>query len=131
MRLGALICAVLAVVVIAWGTGVQLTGSSGSAAPEVKALAECLSDSGVAKAEPNGDTYYGSQGRVFVPGGEVFVFATAQAAQGAVTQIEADDDSPQMIGGTLNVVAVHMPEPGVTFPVAESSNCAYSSPAPG
>ena len=132
MRLGVLICAVLAIIVVAWGTAVQVRGGDdGPAAPEVQALAECLSASGVSKAEPNGTTYYGSRGRVFVPGGEVFVFDTEQAAQGAVAQIEADDDSPQMIGGTLHLVAVHMPGQGGPFPVTESSNCAYPSSTSG
>ena len=127
MRLGALICAVLAVGVIAWGTGVQLIGGDPAPGPEAQALAECLSATGVAKAEPDGKTYYGSQGRVFVPGGEVFVFASVQDAQGAVAQIEADNASPQMIGGTLNVVAVHMADQGGPFPVTQSSSCASSS----
>ena len=131
MRLGALICAVLAVIVIAWGTGVQLRGGDNPPAPEVEALAECLSASGVVKAEPNGETYYGSEGRVFVPGGEVFVFANVQDAQGAVAQIEADNASPQMIGGSLNVVAVPMADQGGPVPVTQSSSCASSSSTPG
>jgi hypothetical protein len=100
------------------------------APPEVRAFAECLSASGVSKAEASNDAYYGSRGRIFVPGGEVFVFADRQAAEGAVVQIEADDAEPQVLAGTLAIIGVPMPEQGGPFPLAESSRCAYG-PATG
>lgn len=124
MRLGVAICAVAAVGVIAWGTAAEYRGEDdGPAPPQVQAFADCLSAAGVAKAETSNDAYYGSEGRVFVPGGEVFVFASQQAAEGSIPQIEADNASPQLVPGTVPVVGV--PDASGLFPLAESSRCAY------
>ena len=113
-----------------WVAAVQFRGQNDGPAPaEVQAFADCMSASGVPKADTSNETYYGSEGRVFVPGGEVFVFASQQAAESGATQIEADNFSPQVMAGTLAVVGVPMPDQGEPFPLAESSSCAYAQPA--
>lgn len=118
------VCFAVVLIGSLWVAGTQWKGSEDEPSPKVRAFADCLAAWGVAKAEPTGDTYYGSEGRVFVPGGEVFVFDTQQAAEGSITQIEADNASPQLVSGTVPVVGVQMADQGGPFPLAESSHCA-------
>ena len=126
MRLGVGICVAIMVVGSLWVAGTQWKGDDSPPTPKVQAFADCLSASGVAKAEPTSDTYYGAEGRVFVPGGEVFVFASQQEAEGSITQIEADNASPQLVAGTVPIVGVAMADQGGPFPMTETSHCAYS-----
>ena len=127
MRLGVGICFGAVLIGSMWVAAVQFRGGdAGPAPPQVQAFADCLSASGVPKAEATAEAYYGAEGRVFVPGGEVFVFASQQAAEGSITQIEADNASPQQFAGTLPIVGVPMPDQGEAFPLVETSRCAYA-----
>jgi hypothetical protein len=108
-----------------WSTGAAYRGEGdGPAPPQVQAFADCLSAAGVVKAETSNDDWYGSEGRIFVPGGEVWVFSSREAAEDGAIQIEADDASPQVVSGTVTIIGV--PDQSAPFPMNEAGRCAYS-----